>query len=136
PVLAFDHLVEGQADAPPPLRLPHGPAQRPGHQLVAETDADQWTLVLPQGAHETAQRINPGQPIIDTEPAAGDQPGITLVVTVRQLAIQHPVDRQLTRRQLRPQLLGEHLWIVAVQRLQAAHYVVTLQNPDSHISPR
>ena len=68
---------------------------------MAETYAHQRPALPPKGAYEIAQCVNPGQPVVDAELAAGDQLDITFIGGLRQLAVQHPVNGQLA--------LGQHL---------------------------
>src|SRR5690606_15268737 len=57
PRLALEHLVERHTHSPTLFRLLNRAAKRPGHQLVAEADADQGDFLLPKGAYELAQRL-------------------------------------------------------------------------------
>src|SRR5690606_35657227 len=133
PGFALDHLIEGQPNTPALVGLDHGTAQGPRHQLMTEADADQRPLLCPQSAHEIAQCLNPVQAIVDTELAAGDQPGVAFGGGRRQFAIQYPVHRQLAVRQHRAQCLLEHLRIITVFGLQNRIHVIRLQNTYLHL---
>src|SRR6185369_841591 len=63
-----------QARTPALLRLYDKTAERFGHDLMAEADANH--LAVPCGANEIGQRLYPREPVIDSGGRPGDQYGI------------------------------------------------------------
>ncbi len=128
PGLAPFDVIAVQADRPPLGRLDHLATEGLGHDLVAETDADQGRLALGL-AQEIRQRRDPGQGVIDPRRRAGDQEGLLLVHRLGQDAVGHVIGRGQHR--IAQQRL-EHRRIVAEPLAKACGRGAGLKDAEFH----
>ncbi|MCY1547160.1 hypothetical protein D9M68_831980 [compost metagenome] len=84
----FDGVVV-PAKAPALFGFPHIATQRIGHDLVAKAHAEHRGLLGIGIADEGAQRIEPGEVVIDASGGAGDQHGFKRRRIGQRLAIGH-----------------------------------------------
>src|SRR5580698_4487532 len=116
-----------QAEAPAFGRLDHLPAERLGHQLMAETHAHDRRLALGL-LQEAARPGDPGIAIVDAGRRAGDQIAIVVFRSLGKrggLHVDHrPVVRLLTQQML------EHVAVAAEPGRQTRWWRAGLQDRD------
>ncbi len=101
---------------------------------MAEADPGQLDVGIVGQPDPGAQCLDPGQIAVGIVPRTRDEPGITLLQIVRQLAIERRPDPELQLGGQRPKALDKHLGVNGAKMIrQIGIQPVTIENSQSHL---